>query len=166
MWLPWGKFQFKGCLYIYSPRKAVSIVFNPSYSAHVRDLWDFKAGSSEAGHLNLGKRSVRLKAFHRKARFESICLVGFLPINVLYNQRIPLQQRSEDQMNRVAPLPTLTPHNSSNKPFYFIQPLLQHLWSVSVGQANVSFAIGRKGISRHNSYSILFQQFQGEIHRA
>lgn len=115
---------------------------------------------------NLEKRSGRLKAFHRKARFESICLVGFLPLNVLYNPRITQQQRSEDQMDRVAPLLALAPHNSSNKPFYFIQPLLKYILSVSIGQANVSFPIGRKGISWHDGHSMLFQQFQSEIHRA
>lgn len=45
--------------------------------------------SSAGMDLNLEKRSVRLKAFQRKARIESISLVGFLQLNDLYNRMDP-----------------------------------------------------------------------------
>lgn len=71
----------------------------PASPTHVRELWDFKAGSERSGPFESGEAVVFAFA------------VGFLPINVLSNSRIPPQRRSEDQMDCVAPPPALTPYN-------------------------------------------------------
>uniref|UniRef100_UPI001E5A8312 hypothetical protein n=1 Tax=Paenibacillus polymyxa TaxID=1406 RepID=UPI001E5A8312 len=67
--------------------------FTPASPTHVRELWDFKAGSERSGPFESGEAVAFAFA------------EGFLPINVLSNPRIPQQQRSEDQMDCVAPPP-------------------------------------------------------------